>query len=245
MDFRSCDQTETVRQAPTASNVHQNPDQLRNPGRSESDMPEGQVVLLDERGDPVGVADRVSVHTTATPRHLAFSLFLFDAVGRALLTRRALTKKTWPGVWSNACCGHPRPGEALPDAVQRRLREELGVECTQLATVLPDFSYTAVDASGLVENELCPVLVAHLSSGQPLSLNPAEVMDAVWVPWPSVVAVADLAPALLSPWAVLEIQGLGRHPLVRERVSATAATAAAATPPATAAAVRMERPRTS
>ena len=86
--------------------------------------------------------------------------------GLVLMTRRALTKRTWPGVWTNACCGHPQPGEPFEDAIERRLAEELGARATAIAPVLPDFRYEAVDASGIRENEVCPVFVATLD-GRP------------------------------------------------------------------------------
>ena len=117
---------------------------------SEQDL----VVLLDDDGTPTGTAPRLDVHGADTPLHQAFSVHLFDDAGRVLLTRRALSKRTWPGVWTNSCCGHPRPGEAVEDAVRRRVREELGVEVRDLRLLLPDFRYRAVDASGVVENEL-------------------------------------------------------------------------------------------
>ncbi len=70
------------------------------------------VVLLDEHGPALRHRTPTGTCTApATPRHLAFSCYLFDEQGRVLLTRRALTKATWPGVWTNSCCGHPRPGE--------------------------------------------------------------------------------------------------------------------------------------
>ena len=123
-------------------------------------------MLLNNRGEAIGTQDKAVVHTEATPLHLAFSLYLFDVAGRVLLTRRALTKMTWPGVWTNTCCGHPAPGERPEEAVRRRLPQELGVEVSDLTCVLPDFSYTATDASGIVENEVCPVFAGRAASGR-------------------------------------------------------------------------------
>ncbi|MCA0251449.1 MAG: isopentenyl-diphosphate Delta-isomerase [Actinobacteria bacterium] len=163
-----------------------------------------QVVLLDASGQPCGTADRDSVHHRDTPYHLAFSSYLFDDRGRVLLTRRALGKATWPGVWTNSCCGHPRPGEAPRDAVIRRVTHELGHPPTGLRLVLASFGYRAVDAGGMVEHELCPVWVGRFDPTR-LVADPAEVMDAAWVEWPALGRMVAEAPQLLSPWAVLQV----------------------------------------
>src|SRR5687767_12891116 len=97
-----------------------------------------QVVLLAEDGQPLGTADKSSVHGEDTPLHLAFSCHVFDARGRMLVTRRAITKLTFPGVWTNAFCGHPAPGEHIEDAVRRRGVRELSLPIGDLDLVLPD-----------------------------------------------------------------------------------------------------------
>ena len=170
-----------------------------------------EVVLVDEDGTPRGTAPRTSVHTTDTPLHRAFSLYLFDAEGQVLVTRRALGKATWPGVWTNACCGHPRPGEELEDAVRRRLGEELGVAVEELRVVLPTFRYRAVDASGVVEHELCPVLVGRVVGE--LRPDPDEVAEHAWVDWPDLVAAVRATPRVWSPWAALQVPQLEDAPL--------------------------------
>lgn len=138
------------------------------------------VVLLDEAGRAIGTADKAGVHHGETPLHLAFSTYLFDSEGNVLVTRRALTKRTFAGVWTNSCCGHPGPGEDLADAVRRRVRQELGTEVTDLRLVLPAFRYRA-EQDGVVENEMCPVFVG--STRDRVDPDPAEVDSVAWVPW--------------------------------------------------------------
>lgn len=161
------------------------------------------VVLVDDAGTPIGTAPRLQVHTEETPLHLAFSSYLFDAEGRLLLTRRALGKKTWPGVWTNSCCGHWLPGEEATDAVRRRVHEELGITIDRLIPVLSDFRYRAVDYSGIVENEICPVFVGTFTGE--LQPDPDEVMDHCWVEWSELVAMVDATPRLISPWAASQV----------------------------------------
>ncbi|RPF28856.1 isopentenyl-diphosphate delta-isomerase [Georgenia muralis] len=160
------------------------------------------VVLLDDEGRPVGAADKATVHTTDTPLHLAFSCHVVDRAGRVLVTRRALTKRTWPGVWTNSFCGHPGPGEDIVDAVHRRGRDELGLEVADVRPVLPDFRYRAVDASGVVENEVCPVFTAT-AAGVPRPA-PGEVAEYRWVARADLALAVSSAPWAFSPWLVLQ-----------------------------------------
>lgn len=160
------------------------------------------VVLLDDAGAPVGVADKAEVHTEDTPLHLAFSCHVVDDAGRVLVTRRALSKRTWPGVWTNSVCGHPGPGESPEDAVRRRALFELGVRLGDLVPVVPDFRYRAVDASGVVEHEVCPIFVARLAPGEDVRPHPDEVMEHAWVEVDDLLAAVRRTPWALSPWLV-------------------------------------------
>ena len=173
------------------------------------------VVLLDDAGRRIGVADKAGVHHENTPLHLAFSCYVFDPGGRFLLTRRAVDKKTWPGVWTNSCCGHPAPGEPITEAVARRLGQELGLtDLRALDVLLPRFRYRAVMASGIVENEVCPVFRAVVTA-EPVP-DPAEVDATRWQPWAEFSTAVLDGSADVSPWCrlqVAQLAELGPDPL--------------------------------
>ncbi|GAB3493835.1 isopentenyl-diphosphate Delta-isomerase [Amycolatopsis cihanbeyliensis] len=172
-------------------------------------MNEERVVLVDEGGRYAGTAAKAAVHTADTPLHLAFSCYVFDPAGRLLVTQRAHGKRTWPGVWTNSCCGHPGPAEELPEAVRRRLSEELGLTVDRLDLVLPDFRYRAVMDNGVVENELCPVFRATTAggAGEP---DPAEVADTRWAVWDTFAADVLSGQAEVSPWCRWQVEELDR-----------------------------------
>jgi isopentenyl-diphosphate delta-isomerase len=161
------------------------------------------VVLLADDGTPLGTHAKATVHTLDTPLHLAFSTHVYDDEGRILVTRRALGKKAWPGVWTNSFCGHPAPGESFEDAVRRRAAQELGFTVRDIRPAVPDFRYRAVDASGIVENEICPVYTA-VADG-PLDPVATEVMDTQWVDPAELVRSVTATPWAFSPWLTLQL----------------------------------------
>ena len=173
-----------------------------------------RVVLLDEAGNANGTADKTEVHHTRTPLHLAFSCYVFNGSGQFLSTRRAESKRTFPGLWADTCSGHPLPGEPMPSAVLRRLRQDLGISSAELMLVLPQFRYQARMTNGVMENELCPVYAAYTDAT--LDPDPAEVAEVHWVEWEEFSAAVQSGRQVVAPWCALqlaELVTLGPQPL--------------------------------
>jgi len=129
-----------------------------------------QVVLVDENDVELGLMPKLDAHKHGV-LHRAFSVFIFNSAGEMLLQQRALDKYHSGGLWSNACCSHPRPGESNVDAAARRLYEEMGLKCT--LTEAFSFVYRSELENGLIEHEFDHVFVG-VSDDEPQP-DPIEV----------------------------------------------------------------------
>ncbi len=159
----------------------------------------------------MGTAPKASVHHDATPLHLAFSCYIFNQeLEHVLLTQRAWSKQTWPGVWTNSCCGHPPTQDKIAGHVSARVFYELGLAISTPKLVLPDFRYRATMANGIVENEICPVYTA-ITTEVPVP-NPSEVADYRWVRWSDLCAQVAAGELHLSDWCMLQIPQLADLP---------------------------------
>lgn len=155
------------------------------------------VVLVNDNNEEIGTMPKLEAHNAHTPLHRAFSCYVFNKEGKFLVTQRALSKKVFPGVWTNSCCGHPGPGEETTDAIKRRLQFELGLSLDELKVVLTDYRYRA-EMNGIVENEICPVYTA-LASNTPKP-NPEEVEKYEWIDWKEFLRRLKKTPKKYSPW---------------------------------------------
>ena len=156
---------------------------------------EEEVVLVDAADREVGRAGTLAAHRQNL-RHRAISVLVFDAAGRMLLQRRVAQKYHSPGLWSNACCTHPRPGEAAADAASRRLAEEMGI--TPALTFAGLFAYEAEVGGGLWENEVVHVFTGlYEGTAAP---DPAEVGDWRWSEVESLRADLAAHPGRYTPW---------------------------------------------
>ncbi|WP_458683661.1 isopentenyl-diphosphate Delta-isomerase [Prescottella equi] len=162
---------------------------------------EDLVVLMDADRTPVGHAPKSQIHTTSTPLHLAFSCYIVRADGLVLVTKRAKSKTTWPAVWTNSFCGHPRPGRMLQDEVRARGAFELGLPAQfDVIPVMPEFLYSATMQNGVTEFEVCPVYVGRVEMDVELSINAQEVEDHKWVDETALIDYAREVHGPASPW---------------------------------------------
>ncbi len=159
------------------------------------------VVLVDEQNNEIGTAHKGTVHSFQTPLHRGFSLFIFNRNHDLLITRRADTKKTFPGVWTNTVCGHPGQKEDVVEAAKRRLKDELGIVAEDIKVVAP-YRYRFTDFHGIMENEICPVLVGHTQEDP--KPDPNEVGEWQWMGWLEFLAEIQNIPGKYSPWCVEE-----------------------------------------
>jgi len=130
------------------------------------------VILVDENDNEIGTMEKIQAHREAI-LHRAFSVFIFNSNGEMLLQQRALSKYHSPGLWTNACCSHPRPTETIMDAAKRRLNEELGFSCELKHQT--QFIYKAKLDQGMTEHELDHVLFGNYEGE--IIANPEEVSE--------------------------------------------------------------------
>ncbi|TDX00074.1 isopentenyl-diphosphate Delta-isomerase [Dinghuibacter silviterrae] len=168
-----------------------------------------QVVLVDELDREVGVMEKLEAHRKAL-LHRAFSVFIFNARGAMLLQKRAAGKYHSGGLWTNACCSHPAPGETVLEAGERRLREELGFS-TPLTKAF-DFIYKTAFDNGLTEYEFDHVFIGVYDG--PVWPDPTEVDDYQWVGLEELKTDLDVRPGNYTEWFKIALQAfLGRAPL--------------------------------
>lgn len=169
------------------------------PSEPHPDQPSGpaeRVILVDENDRPNGLGNKLAVHRQGL-RHRGFSVLLFNERGDLLLQRRAAGKYHFGGLWSNACCSHPRIGEDIHGAARRRTREELGVSVP--LRKLGEFEYRARDAnSGLIEHEYLHIFQGILrESPRP---DPAEVGAWRWMSNSALDRAMRATPHSFTPW---------------------------------------------
>jgi len=158
------------------------------------------VILVDEADRALGTMEKLEAHRRGL-LHRAFSIFVFSPDGQCLIQRRAAGKYHSGGLWSNACCSHPRPGEAMDAAAHRRLEEELGVVC-DLTKVL-ETRYDLDVGGGLREAEYNHSYLGMRDTGAALRPDPEECSACLWKPVGDIESDLAAQPGAYSAWFVL------------------------------------------
>jgi isopentenyl-diphosphate delta-isomerase len=164
---------------------------------------EERVILVDESDRELGTEEKLRAHSSGV-LHRAFSVFVTDDRGRVLLQRRSSGKYHSAGLWSNTCCGHPRPGETVASAARRRLLEEMGIACALESR--GSFVYRAELDNGLIEHELDHLFVGRFI-GNPLP-DPAEADGWMWVPLSQAAVDCAARPKQFTVWFPLALAAL-------------------------------------
>lgn len=154
-----------------------------------------KVILVDDFDCAIGSADKMKAHEEGL-LHRAFSAFIVNNRDELLLQKRAGSKYHSPGLWTNTCCSHPAPGEALQLAAEKRLVEEMGISCS--LTWLFKFRYKASFENKLTEHEIDHVFLGKYDAN-PIP-NPDEVEDWRWVNMESLKVDLNQHPHLYTYW---------------------------------------------
>lgn len=163
-----------------------------------------ELILVDEADNETGYLAKSDCHDGAGILHRAFSLFLFNDAGQLLLQQRSDSKRLWPGFWSNSICSHPRRGESLAEATQRRLQDELNIE-SELEHVYR-FTYQAGFGDAGSEHELCHVYLGR--TPRDIHPNEHEIAAIRFVSAKDLEGEFEDRPDSLTPWFRMEWQAL-------------------------------------
>ena len=155
---------------------------------------EDDVILVDEADNAIGQQSKLEAHQLGQ-RHRAISVLIVNSAGEILLQRRALTKYHSGGLWTNTCCSHPRPGEDVLEAAQRRLQEEMGFATPLWPLFVTEYRAPVGD---LIEHEIVHVF-GGLYNGA-LTPNQEEVSEYAWRTPAALQAEMQAQPALYTPW---------------------------------------------
>ena len=158
-------------------------------------MEQEKVILVDENDSPLGVMEKMEAHQKGL-LHRAFSVFIVNDKCELMLQQRAKEKYHSPGLWTNTCCSHQRVGESSIEAGNRRLKEEMGVEC-ELKEIF-SFKYQCEFDNGLIEHEYDHVMLGRYNAVPNININ--EVKGWKWMSLSELKEDMNIHPQNYTVW---------------------------------------------
>ncbi len=166
-------------------------------------MVEENVILVDSNDNPIGLEEKVKCHLPNGKLHRAFTALLFDNEGRLVLTKRSSSKMLWPGDWDGTVASHPRENETYISSAERRMPEEVGIECK--FDYLFKFEYHVPYKDVGSENEICGTLIGIIEKSSKFNLVDEEISETKWISANELINELKKNPQIYCPWMIIAL----------------------------------------
>ena len=161
------------------------------------------VILVDEKDNPIGLEEKVKCHLPNGKLHRAFTALLFDKDGKLVITKRSPSKMLWPGDWDGTVASHPRESETFVSSAERRMPEEVGISCK--FDYLFKFEYHVPYKDVGSENEICGTVIGIVEKSLKFNLVEDEISDLKWISAEELVKELEKIPEIYCPWMLIAL----------------------------------------
>lgn len=174
----------------------------------EKEMPEEYLILVDEKDNPIGTEEKIKCHLPNGLLHRAFTALIFDKNGRLVLTKRAKEKMLWPNDWDGTVASHPRDSETYVSSGERRMPEELGIQCK--LDYLFKFEYHVPYKDVGSENEICGTLIGIADDSSQFRQIEGEIDEIKWISSKDLLSELKTNPKIYCPWMIIALELLDK-----------------------------------
>lgn len=169
----------------------------------EKEMSEEYLILVDEKDNPIGTEEKIKCHLPNGLLHRAFTALIFDKNGRLVLTKRAKEKMLWPNDWDGTVASHPRESETYVSSGERRMPEELGIQCK--LDYLFKFEYHVPYKDVGSENEICGTLIGIADDSSQFRQIEGEIDEIKWISAKDLLSELKTNPKIYCPWMIIAL----------------------------------------
>jgi len=169
----------------------------------EKEMSEEYLILVDEKDNPIGTEEKIKCHLPNGLLHRAFTALIFDKNGRLVLTKRAKEKMLWPNDWDGTVASHPRESETYVSSGERRMPEELGIQCK--LDYLFKFEYHVPYKDVGSENEICGTLIGIADDSSQFRQIEEEIDEIKWISAKDLLSELKTNPKIYCPWMIIAL----------------------------------------